>query len=86
MIWCGHFRSIMGLALLSSAVDHARTPRGGRRPRSRAEDARQYAFEPFGANVMSWDNDWWSWVVIGTVFFLTMPGIYIPVAMALGFF
>jgi hypothetical protein len=32
---------------------------------------------------MSTDNDWWSWIVIGTLFLLTTPVTYIPVAKAL---
>jgi hypothetical protein len=35
---------------------------------------------------MSGDNDWWSWVVIGTLFFLTMPATYVPIARAIGLF
>jgi len=38
-----------------------------------------------GANAMS-NNDWWSWVVIGTFFLLTTPATYVPIAWALGFF
>jgi hypothetical protein len=32
---------------------------------------------------MSTDNDWWSWILIGTLFVLTTPVTYIPVAKAL---
>ena len=32
------------------------------------------------------DNDWWSWIVIGTVVLLTTPLIYVPVGKALGIF
>jgi hypothetical protein len=39
-----------------------------------------------GAEAMSADNEWWMWIVIGTIFLLTTPATYIPVAMALGFF
>ena len=35
---------------------------------------------------MSSDNDWWSWILIGSLFLLTTPVIYVPVARALGFF
>jgi hypothetical protein len=35
---------------------------------------------------MSTDNDWWSWIVIGTLFVLTTPVTYIPVAKALATF
>jgi len=35
---------------------------------------------------MSGDNDWWSWVVIGTLFLLTMPATYVPIARAIGLF
>jgi hypothetical protein len=35
---------------------------------------------------MSSDNDWWSWILIGTIVLLTTPMTYIPVARALGFF
>jgi len=42
--------------------------------------------DPNGANVMSRDNDWWSWVVIGTLFLLTMPATYVPIARAIGLF
>jgi hypothetical protein len=39
-----------------------------------------------GAEAMSTDNEWWTWIVIGTIFLLTTPATYIPVAMVLGFF
>jgi hypothetical protein len=39
-----------------------------------------------GAESMSTDNEWWTWIVIGTIFLLTTPATYIPVAMVLGFF
>jgi hypothetical protein len=42
--------------------------------------------DPYGANVMSQDNDWWSWVVIGTLFLLTALATYVPIARALGLF
>ena len=32
---------------------------------------------------MSTDNEWWTWIVIGTIFLLTTPATYIPVAMVL---
>ena len=34
---------------------------------------------------MSTDNDWWSWILIGTLFLLTTPAIYVPVGKVLGF-
>jgi hypothetical protein len=42
--------------------------------------------DPCGADVMSSDNDWWSWVVIGTLFLLTTPATYVPIAWAIGLF
>jgi hypothetical protein len=36
-------------------------------------------------NPMS-NNDWWSWVVIGTFFLLTTPATYVPIGWVLGFF
>jgi hypothetical protein len=33
---------------------------------------------------MSKDSDWWSWFVIGTLFLLTTPVTYVPVAKILG--
>ena len=39
-----------------------------------------------GARAMSTDNDWWSWIVIGTLFLLTTPVVYVPVGRVLGFF
>jgi len=35
---------------------------------------------------MSMDNDWWSWILIGALFLLTTPVIYVPVGRVLGFF
>jgi hypothetical protein len=35
---------------------------------------------------MSTDSDWWPWIVIATVFFLTSLATYVPVARALGIF
>jgi len=29
---------------------------------------------------MSSDNDWWSWILIGTIVLLTTPMTYIPIA------
>ena len=33
---------------------------------------------------MSNDSDWWSWIVIGTLFLLTTPVIYVPVGESSG--
>src|SRR5258708_4811961 len=41
---------------------------------------------PERSRAMSTDNDWWSWIVIGTLFLLTTPAIYVPVGRVLGFF
>jgi hypothetical protein len=35
---------------------------------------------------MPMDNDWWSWLVIGTAVLLTTPLTYVPVGKALGIF
>ena len=42
--------------------------------------------EEEGSRGMSTDNDWWSWILIGTLFALTTPATYVPIAKALGYF